>query len=106
LTFICLVEYAQVNVHLRNEKNYKKKIEESKKETEKMKMMNENEDPDDWIYLLIGAFPPKPEETEEIEKLEEIKMPNAELLDVKFRYFIPAVFAIFNLMYWSIYMIG
>ena len=85
-----------MNVHLRNEKNCQKQNDENRKR------QNEIEDPDDWIYLLIGSFPPKKEDKE----INLIKVPDAESLDVKFRYFIPAVFALFNLIYWSIYVVG
>ena len=100
MTFICLIEYAQVNVYLRAAKNQQKKLEDERKKHEKQLDLVED-DSDDWIYTLIGCPPPKRESAQFVSQIKWKKVPEAESLDEKFRYFIPSVFALFNLVYWS-----
>lgn len=80
------------------------KIEAEKRKIKDNKANDREEDPDDWIYLLIGSFPPKHEDLEEKDILPPVKIPHAEALDEKFRYFIPAVFTLFNIIYWPVFM--
>lgn len=54
-----LIEYAQVNVRLRQAKNLKIAVEKMKQLAEKEKLAKENEinDPDDWVSSFLRKDP-------------------------------------------------
>jgi len=62
------------------------------------------EDPDDWLFEIIGEEPPrKKTELPEFRYDELPPVPDAEWLDEKFRLWIPVLFLVFNIGYWSYY---
>ena len=119
LTFICLVEYAKVNVYIRDHKFREQQIEIARKkydmliEEEEAQVWLEalqisiqyfQEDPDDWLFEIIGEEPPrKKTELPEFRYDELPPVPDAEWLDEKFRLWIPVLFLVFNIGYWSYY---
>ncbi|CAG5104677.1 Oidioi.mRNA.OKI2018_I69.chr1.g1444.t1.cds [Oikopleura dioica] len=100
LTFICLVEYAKVNVYIRDHKFREQQIEIARKKYDALIQEEESqEDPDDWLFEIIGEEPPrKKTELPEFRYDELPPVPDAEWLDEKFRLWIPILLTLFGLL--------